>query len=75
MHVLKISASLLIYSLSYSILKNASPFEQIAVFTISIFLSDIVTLLKHIIGNSSFEPTNNEDFFEKKCFGRKTYAH
>ena len=43
--VFKISASFLIYSLSYSILKNASTFGQIAVFTISVISSDIITLL------------------------------
>ena len=63
---LKILASLLIYSLSYSILKNASTFGQIAVFTISVFSSDIVKLLYHITDNSPFEPTNNHDFFGDK---------
>ena len=37
-----ISASLLIYSLDYSILKNASTFGQIPVFTISVFVSDTI---------------------------------
>ena len=74
-HVLKISAFMLVYSPSYSILKNASAFGQIAAFTISVFLSDIVKLLLHIIDNSSFESTSNHDFLEKKCFGCKICAH
>ena len=49
-------------------LKNASTFGQIAVFTISVFLSDIVTLFYHIIDHSPLGPTNNQDFFEKKSF-------
>ena len=44
MHVVKISASLLIYSLNYSILNSASTVGQIAVFTICVYISDIVTL-------------------------------
>ena len=52
--------------------KNASTVGQIAVFTINIFLSDIVTLFQYIIDNSPFEPTNNQDFFEKSVFGVKT---
>ena len=72
MHVLKMSASLLICSLSYSILKSASTFGQIAVFTISVFLGDIVTLFSHIIDNSPFEPASNLDFFRKSVFGVKS---
>ena len=75
MHVVQISASLLVYSLSYSILKNASTFGQIAVFTSCVLLSDIVTLFYHIIDNSPFEPTNDQDFFEKKCFWCENCAH
>ena len=55
--------------------KNASTFGQIAVFTICVLLSDIVTLFYHIIDNSPFEPTNNHDFFEKKCFWCENCAH
>ena len=72
MHIVKISASLLIYSLSYSILKNASTFGQIAVFTICVLLSDIVTLFQHIVDNSPFEPTKNHDFFRRSVIGVKT---
>ena len=72
MHVVKISASLLIYSVSYSILKNASTFGQIAVFTICVLLGDIVKLFQHIIDNSPFEPPNNHGVFRKSVFGVKT---
>ena len=46
-------------------LENASTFGQIAVFTISVFLSDTIMLSLHIIDNSTFETTNNRDFLRK----------
>ena len=46
-------------------LKNASTFGQIAVFTISVFLSDKIMLSLHIIDNSTFETISNHDFLRK----------
>ena len=74
MHFLKISASLLVYSLSYSILKDASTSGQIVVFTISVFESHIVTFFQYIIDNSPFESTSNHNLFGKKCFWCKICA-